>query len=248
MIVNEALATKYLPGVDPVGRRLKIGGPERPIGPKIQWMEIVGVVGDIKYSGLEAAPEPTYYMPYRQNPWNGQFVVVRTTSDPAALASAAREAVAALDKDIPVARLRTMEDVMTASVAPPKFRTVLVAIFALVGLLLSAIGIYGVMAHAVTERTHELGVRIALGAARGVVVRLVLGEATALAAAGVAAGLAGAFAMTRLMQSLLFGVTTTDATTFAGISALLFATAVAARYIPTRRATRVDPMVALRYE
>jgi putative ABC transport system permease protein len=248
VIVNEALATKYLPGVDPVGRRLKIGGPERPIGPKIQWMEIVGVVGDIKYSGLEAAPEPTYYMPYRQNPWNGQFVVVRTTSDPAALASAAREAVAALDKDIPVARLRTMDDVMTASVAPPKFRTVLVAIFALVGLLLAAIGIYGVMAHAVTERTHELGVRIALGAARGDVVRLVLGEATALAAAGVAAGLAGAFAMTRLMQSLLFGVTTTDATTFAGISALLFATAVAASYIPTRRATRVDPMVALRYE
>jgi putative ABC transport system permease protein len=248
VIVNDALARKYLNGVDAVGRHLRIGGPERPIGPTNPWMEIVGVVGDIKYSGLEAAPEPTYYMPYRQNPWNGQFVVIRTTSDPAALGSAAREAVAALDKDLPVARLRTMDDVMTASVAPPKFRTVLVTIFALVGLLLAAIGIYGVMAYAVTERTHELGVRIALGAERGDVVRLVLGEALVLAAAGVSVGLAGAFATTRLIQSLLFGVTTTDATTFAGISALLFLTALAASYLPTRRALRVDPMTALRYE
>jgi putative ABC transport system permease protein len=248
VIVNDALARKYLNRGSAVGRHLKIGGPERPIGPKNPWMEIVGVVGDIKYSGLEAAPEPTYYMPYRQNPWNGQFVVIRTTSDPAALGSAAREAVAALDKDLPVARLRTMADVMTASVAPPKFRTVLVTIFALVGLLLAAIGIYGVMAYAVTERTHELGVRIALGADRGDVVRLVLGEALVLAAAGVAVGLAGAFATTRLIQSLLFRVTTTDATTFAGISALLFLTALAASYLPTRRALGVDPMIALRYE
>ena len=141
-----------------------------------------------------------------------------------------------------------MDEVMTASVAPPKFRTALVAIFALVGLLLAAIGIYGVMAYAVTERTHELGVRIALGADRGDVIRLVLGEAIVLAAAGVAAGLAGAFATTRLIQRLLFGVTTTDAMTFAGISALLFVTALAASYIPTRRALRVDPMIALRYE
>ena len=248
VIVNEALAGKYLPGVDPVGRHLKIGGPERPIAPNNPWMEIVGVVGDIKYSGLQTAPEPTYYLPYRQNPWNGQFVVVRTTSDPAALATAAREAVASLDKDLPVARLRTMADVMTASVAPPRFRTVLVTIFALVGLLLAAIGIYGVMAYAVAERTHELGVRIALGAERRDVVRLVLGAALVLAAAGVAAGVAGALATTRLIQSLLFGVTSTDAMTFAGISALLFATAIAASWIPTRRALRVDPMVALRYE
>jgi len=206
------------------------------------------VVGDIKYSGLQIAPEPAYYLPYRQNPWNGQFVVVRTTSDPAAVGTAAREAVASLDKDIPVAKLRTMDELMTASVAPPRFRTVLVTIFALVGLLLAAIGIYGVMAHAVAERTHELGVRIALGAERRDVVRLVLGEALVLAAAGVAVGVAGALATTRLIQSLLFGVTTTDAMTFAGISVLLFATAIVASWIPMRRALRVDPMVALRYE
>ena len=248
VIISESLAKKYFSGVDPIGRRLKIGGPERPIGPKNPWLEVVGVVGDIKYSGLDAAPEPTYYMPYRQNPWNDQFVVVRAASDPAALASAAREAVAALDKDVPVARLRTMDELMTASVAPPKFRTVLVTIFALVGLLLAAIGIYGVMAFAVAERTHELGVRIALGADRSAVLRLVLGETIALAAIGIGLGLAGALAATRLIQSLLFGVTATDGLTFMAISALLVVTALVASYVPARRALRVDPMVALRYE
>jgi putative ABC transport system permease protein len=245
VVVSESLAKKYFPGVDPIGRRLKVGGPERP---KNSWMEVVGVVGDIKYSGLDAAPEPTFYMPYRQNPWNDQFVVVRSVSDPAALASAMREAVAALDKDVPVARLRTMDELMTASVAPPKFRTVLVTIFALVGLLLAAIGIYGVMAYAVAERTHELGVRIALGADRSAVLRLVLRETIVLAAIGIALGLAGAFATTRLIQSLLFAVTPTDGLTFVAISALLGVTALVASYVPARRALRVDPMVALRYE
>jgi putative ABC transport system permease protein len=248
VIINEALARKYFAGVDPVGRRFKHGGPERPIGPNNPWKEVVGVVGDIKYSGLDTAPEPTFYMPYRQNPWIRQFAIVRTASDPAGLASAAREIVASLDKDVPVARLRTMDELMTASVAPPKFRTVLVAIFAIVGLLLAAIGIYGVMAYAVSERTHELGVRMALGADRRDVVRLVIGEALLLAAAGVALGLAGAFATTRLLRSLLFGVTATDAGTFAAISALLVVTALVASYVPARRAMRVDPMVALRYE
>jgi putative ABC transport system permease protein len=144
--------------------------------------------------------------------------------------------------------VRTMDQLLTASVAPPTFRTVLVSMFALVGLLLAAIGLYGVISYAVTERTHELGVRIALGADRADVVRLVLGEALMMAGAGIALGLAGAFATMRLLQSLLFGVTSTDAVTFAGISALLFVTALVASYLPTRRATRVDPMVALRYE
>jgi len=144
--------------------------------------------------------------------------------------------------------MTTMDELITASVAAPKFRTVLVTTFAIVGLLLAAIGIYGVMAYAVSERTHELGVRIALGADRRDVVRLVIGEALLQAAAGVAAGLAGAFATTRLIQSLLFGVTTTDTGTFAAISALLVVTALVASYVPARRAMRVDPMIALRYE
>jgi putative ABC transport system permease protein len=251
VIVNDALANKYFAGLDPIGRRLKVGGPERPIGPNNPWMTVVGVVGDVKYSGLDAAPEPTYYLPHRQSTWRGQYVVVRATSspgDPRTLANSAREIVAALDKNIPVTAVHTMDELMVASTAPPRFRTVLVTVFALVGLLLAAIGIYGVMAYAVAERTHELGVRIALGADRGSVLRLVLGEAAALAAAGIAIGLAGAFAATRLIHSLLFGVTSTDAVTFAGISVLLAVTALVASYVPARRAMRVDPMIALRYE
>jgi putative ABC transport system permease protein len=251
VIVNDALANKYFAGVDPIGRRFKVGGPERPIGPNNPWMTVVGVVGDVKYSGLDAAPEPTYYLPHRQSTWRGQNVIVRATSspgDPRMLVNSVREIVAALDKNIPVTAVHTMDELMVASTAPPRFRTALVTVFALVGLLLAAIGIYGVMAYAVAERTHELGVRIALGADRASVLRLVLGEAAALAAAGIAIGLAGAFAATRLIQNLLFGVTSTDTITFAGISVLLAVTALVASYLPARRATRVDPMIALRYE
>jgi predicted permease len=248
VIVSETLAKKYFAGVDPIGRHLKDGGPERPAGPTNPWMTVVGVVGDVKYSGLDSAPEPAFYMPYRQNPWRGQFVVVRTASDPRTLLNGVRAAVASLDKAVPVARVNTMDDLMDASVAPSRFRATLVGIFALVGLLLAAVGIYGVMAYAVAGRTHELGVRIALGADRATLLKLVLGEAAALIAAGIALGLSGAFAMTRMMQTLLFGVTPTDAATFGGISALLAAAALVASYVPTRRALRVDPMIALRGE
>jgi putative ABC transport system permease protein len=245
VIINDALARQYFRGRDPVGKRLKNGGPERPDN---QWMTIVGVVGDVNYSGLDTAPEPTVYFPFRQAADTGQYVVVRTTGDPLALATAAREIVAALDTDLPVANLRTMDEMMAASVAAPRFRTTLVAIFAAVGLLLAAIGIYGVMSYAVTERTHEIGVRAALGAGRADVLRLVLGETIALAAVGVGVGVAGALATTRLIRALLFHVEPTDAVTFAAISLMLAATALAAGYIPARRAMRVDPMVALRYE
>jgi putative ABC transport system permease protein len=246
VIINEALAKKYLPGVDPIGRRLKDGGPERPIGPNNPWMEVVGVVGDIKYSGLDLPVEPTFYMPYRQNTWPGQFVVVRTSTEPAAIVPAVKEVVASLDKDLPLTRVRTMDEFISLSVAPPKFRTALVTIFAATGLLLAAIGIYGVMAYAVAERTRELGVRVALGATSSDVIRLVLRETLVLVGAGIAAGVVGALATTRLMGSLLFGVAPTDAVTFTAIAALLAATALVASYVPVRRATRVDPMVALR--
>jgi predicted permease len=247
-IISETLAKKYFAGLDPIGRHLKEGGPDRPVGPTNPWMTVVGVVGDVKYSGLDSAPEPAFYMPYRQNPWRGQFVVVRTASDPRMLLNEIRAAVASLDKGVPIARVKTMDDLMGASMAPSRFRATLVGIFAVVGLVLAAVGIYGVMAYAVAGRTHELGVRIALGADQATLLRLVLGEAAALVAAGIALGLSGAFAVTRMMQTLLFGVTPTDAATFAGISALLAATALAASYVPTRRALRVDPMIALRGE
>jgi putative ABC transport system permease protein len=248
VIVNETLAHQYFRGQDPIGKRLKDGGPERPIGPNNPWMTIVGVVGDVSYSGLDAPPEPTVYYPFKQATITTQYVVVRTAGDPRTAGAAARDIVASLDKDLPVANMSTMDDLMTTSVASPRFRTTLVAIFAAVGLLLAAIGIYGVMSYAVTERTHEIGVRAALGADRRDLLRLVLGEAIALAAVGVGVGLAGAFATTRLIRALLFRVEPTDPLTFAGISVVLVAAALTASYIPARRAMRVDPMVALRYE
>jgi len=247
-IINETLARQYFPGVDPVGRRLKIGGPERPIGPNNKWNTIVGVVGDINYSGLDAPPEAVVYYAFRQATTNNQYVVIRTSMNPRSLEPAVKAIVADLDKDLPIVNVRTMDELMTEAVAPPRFRTILVSLFALVGLLLAAIGIYGVMAYAVTERTHELGVRIALGADRGDVLRMVLGEAVWLAACGVTLGIAGALGATRLIQALLFGVTPTDAPTFAAIAMLLTATALVASYVPARRATRVDPIVALRYQ
>jgi predicted permease len=248
VMINETLANQYFPGVDPVGRRLKNGGPERPIGPNNKWQTIVGVVGDINYSGLDAPPEPVVYYAFRQATTNNQYVAVRTSMNPRSLEPAVKSVVADLDKDLPIVNLRTMDELMTEAVAPPRFRTILVSMFAVVGVLLAAIGIYGVMAYAVTERTHELGVRIALGANRGDVLRIVLGEAAWLAGWGVVLGVAGAFGATRLIQTLLFGVTPTDTLTFAAIAMLLTATAFVASYIPARRATRVDPMVALRYE
>jgi putative ABC transport system permease protein len=169
-------------------------------------------------------------------------------SDPQALVPPIRSAVAAIDEDLPIGRFWTMDELMAASVAAPRFRTALVSVFAVVGLLLAAIGIYGVMAYAVAERTHELGLRVALGATSRDVMRLVLVEALALAAAGLAIGLLAAFAATRLITTLLFGVAPTDPATFGSIAAVLVGTALVASYVPARRATRVDPMVALRCE
>jgi putative ABC transport system permease protein len=247
-IINETLAKQYFPGVDPVGRRLRNGGPEQATGPDNKWNTIVGVVGDINYSGLAAAPEPVVYFPFRQATTNNQYVAIRTSTNPRSLEPAVQAVVAGLDTDLPVINLRTMDELMTDAVAPPRFRAILVSLFAVVGLLLAAIGIYGVMAYAVTERTHELGVRMALGADRRDVLRIVLGEAAWLAAGGVALGVAGALGATRLIGALLFGVTATDALTFCAIAMLLASTALVASYIPARRATQVDPMVALRYE
>jgi len=245
VIVNETLATRYFPGGNAVGRRLKQGGAERPNTP---WMEIVGVVGDVKYSGLNAPPEPAFYLADRQQPFLRRFVLIRTTADPRAALNSIRTAVSALDRDVPVTRLYTLDQLMNDSVAAPRFRTTLVTVFALLGLTLAAIGIYGVMAYAVSERTRELSVRVALGATTRDVMRMVLVEAFALAAAGVVLGVAGAVATTRLMAALLFGVTPTDPATFVSIAGVLMTIALAGSYVPARRATRVDPMATLRSE
>jgi predicted permease len=244
VIINETLAARYYPH-GAVGRLLKQGGPERPRNP---WMTIVGVVGDVKYSGLGAVPEPAFYLASRQQPWSRRFVVIRTAIDPRSAVSSIRATIASIDKDVPMTRLRTIEELMAASIAAPRFRTTLLTIFAITGLALAAIGIYGLMAYTVSERTRELGVRVALGATARDVMRIVLVEAFALSAAGVAIGVAGALATTRLMAALLFGVTPSDPATYAGIAAVLMTTALVGSYLPARRATRIDPIATLRAE
>jgi putative ABC transport system permease protein len=245
LAVNQALARRDFPSEDPVGKRISYGiGPDgKPI-----WKEIVGVVADVRSEepGREAAPE--IYVSYLQDPFAGMSYVVRSTAEPESLVPAVREAVRAVDRAQPVAEVRTMEQLVGESVAQPRFTSLILGLFACMALLLAAAGIYGVMSYAVTQRTHEIGIRIALGAQRRDVLRMVVGRGMALALAGVGLGLLTALALTRLMAGLLYGVTATDPLTFAGVALLLGAVALLASYIPARRATKVDPMIALRYE
>jgi len=242
LIVNETMARRLWSGESPLGKRITIWRDEK--FPR----EIVGVVGDTKAS-LDAEPEQQMYVPYAQDSgWSGMSLVIRTSGDPLNTAAAARSEIRALDKGIPVFNVKTMNDVLATSVAPQRMSMLLLTAFAGVALLLAMIGIYGVTAYYVTQRTQEIGIRIALGAQVGDVMKLVLKNGMVLAIVGVALGLAGAFAVTRLMSSLLFGVKPTDAFTFAAVSVCLLATALLASYIPARRATKVDPLVALRYE
>ena len=245
VIINETLARRYFPNQSPIGRRLKTGGPERPNN---AWMEIVGVVGDVHYGGLDVEPEPAYYEHYLQTPWSGTYLVVRSNSDPRQLAGAIRNTVWSLDKDLPVANIRTMEELLSESVARPRFRTFAFLILGSLALVLAVTGIYGVMSYMVTQRTREIGIRVALGAQRGNVLSLVIRQGMSLAVIGVVIGLGAALMLVRLMTSLLFGVSATDPATFAAITFLLLAVALVACWLPARRATKVDPLVALRYE
>ncbi|MFY9607925.1 MAG: ABC transporter permease, partial [Blastocatellia bacterium] len=241
-IINESFARTYFPGEDPIGRRIDFGWETTG------WQEIVGVIGDVKHHGLEEAALPATYVPQLQRPSLSMTVVVRTTPDPRSLSAAVRSQVFSLDKDQPISRVRVMEEVVSASVASRRLSMVLLAGFAVVALTLAAVGLYGVMSYVVTQRTHEIGVRMALGARAGDVLGLVLRQGIDLVMLGVGIGLAAALALTRLMASLLYGVSATDFSTFAVIALLLSAVALLACYLPARRATRVDPMVALRYE
>ena len=210
--------------------------------------EIIGVVGDVHHSGpLKDAP-PQVYEPYPDNPTSGASVIVLAETPGPALVTAVRSAVRTLDKDQPIDRIAPMSQLLADSIAEPRFYTLLLTIFAAIAFALAVVGIYGVMSYAVTQRTHEIGIRMALGARAGDVLKLVVRNGMALALVGVSIGLAGAFVLTRLMTRLLFGVTPTDALTFVVVSALLIVVALLACYIPARRASKVDPLVALRYE
>lgn len=242
-MVNEAMVRRYWPDA----RR----DPAAPLG-RLQlddkWFEIVGVTSDVKYDGLDKEPSAEMYVPFQVLPATAMALVVRTTGDPMALVPAVRAAVWSVDRDQPLERMQSLEQAIARSVSTPRFRMVLFGVFAGLGLVLAAVGIYGTIAYAVSQRTHEIGVRMAMGAEAGRVLRMVIWEGLALAAAGVTLGIAGAVAVTHVLRSFLFGVTPTDFWTLALVSVLLVTVAVAASFVPARRATEVDPTIALRWE
>jgi putative ABC transport system permease protein len=243
IIVNETLARRYWPNGDALGKRMRFYGPLE----KAPWMEVVGIAQDVKHE-LNLPVTPDYYIPHAQDAWNSMVLVARTTVEPGSMAGAIRQQVLAIDKDQPVYGVYTMNEVRAISVTLYTFSFAMIAIFATVALVLASIGIYGVMAFAVTQRTQEIGIRMALGARAFDVLKLVVTNGMFLAVIGVTAGLVASFGITRLMSSLLFNVSPTDLLTFALVTAGLLLVALVACYIPARRATKVDPLVALRYE
>ena len=243
-IINEAMASRYFPNEYPIGKRLTLG-LHRPDDP---WLTIVGVVKNIPHRGLESKAEPDWYLSYLGQPRRYGYLMARASGDPASLAAAIRSQILAVDKDQPVTAIRTINEVIASTTAPRRFNTLLLAIFAAVAMALAAVGIYSVISYSVTQRTQEVGVRMALGARPGDVIRLILKQGLTLTLIGVAAGVLGAIAAARVMSGLLYGVTATDPATFAAISLLLVMVAMMACYLPARRAARVEPMAALRRE
>jgi len=242
-IVNETMARTYWANGDAIGKRFRFYGPLD----KAPWMQIVGVINDVRHD-LNTPITPEYYLPFAQDTWHGMVLVARTSVDPASTASALRHQVWAIDKDQPVFEVKTMTEVRSISVALYSFSSVLLGIFAGVALLLASVGIYGVLAFAVTQRTQEIGIRMALGAGTRDVLSLVLRHGMGMTLLGIGIGLAGAWGLTRFISGLLVGVSTTDWLTFAVVTFSLLVAALLACYVPARRATKVDPLVALRYE
>jgi putative ABC transport system permease protein len=214
----------------------------------MDWATIVGVASDLRQAGLVSRPEPEIFVPYLQMPYAEMAMVIRTTQEPLRLVRALRSRVGSIDKSLPVYDVTTMDQLFAEQVASSKFNTALLGLFAFLAAALAAVGIYGVMTYTVTQRTHEIGVRMALGAEQIDVLCLVLRQGIVLAALGIGIGFAGALALTRFLSSLLYSVRSTDPVTFIIVSAILGGVALLATYLPARRAAKVDPMVALRYE
>jgi len=244
LMINQALAQRDFPNEDPLGQRLDFGTPS---GETVLY-EIIGVTANVRSLELREEAEPELYFTSKQSLFENMAIVVRSTVEPESIAPTLRQAVAEVDRTVPVSQVKTMEHIVSESVTQPRFNLFLLGVFSGLALLLSVAGIYGVTAYTVTQRTHELGIRIALGAQVGDVLRMILGRGMAVIGMGLAIGLIAAFALMRLMNSLLFGVTATDPFTFIGITVVLIAAGLLACYIPARRATKVDPLTALRYE
>jgi predicted permease len=244
-IINQAFAERHFRGEDPVGKRLTRDDPR---GSNVNWITIVGVVGDVRHSGLNVEAKPEFYIPHLQETRSSMTLAARVAADPASLSAAIRHEIRGLDAQLPVYNLRSMERIVDESVAAQRLSTLLIGGFAALALILAAIGIYGVMSYAVAQHTHEIGIRIALGARTPDVLKLVVTQGMKPALAGVAIGLAVSFGLTRLIRNLLFDVSATDPTTFVAITLVLTAIGLLACWIPARRATKVDPAVALRAE
>jgi putative ABC transport system permease protein len=240
-VVNTTMARIHWPGEDPVGQRIAIGSGDT------MW-EIVGVIGDVKHDSLTGDARPRMFVPLEQAPFSFSNLVVRAERDPIALASGIRGAVRSVDPHQPLGSMRTVEQYLADATSAPRATMLLLGVFAAVALILSAVGIYGVMSYSVSQRLHEIGVRMTLGARALDVAKLMLSQGAMLVALGVGIGIGGAIALTGVLRSLLFGVGATDAATMSTVAVVLAAVGLLACYVPTRRAMKVDPMVALRYE
>jgi putative ABC transport system permease protein len=250
MVINQTMASRFFAGEEPIGQRILVQEivPGRPaLGPEIPW-EVVGVVADEKTGSLDGNAQAGMYVPFEQSPSTFVSLVVRAHVEPSSLQRALGQAVHEINKDQPLSDVLTLEQIKDESAASNRLRTMLLGIFAVFAVLLAAIGIYGVISYTVVQRTHEIGIRAALGANTGALLRLILGNGMTLAALGLALGLAGALGLSRLLATLLFGVTPRDPVTLGAAAAVLAGVAFLACYVPARRAARLDPLVALRCE
>jgi predicted permease len=247
VLLTESAAHQYFPNEDPIGKRIKLGWGKGAGKPRAGG-DVVGIVADVKDAGLNEPTAAQIYLPYRQWPVSSMSVVMKTTTPPESLTSAVRQEVHAIDPNLPVSHIASLETIIAESISQPRFYMMLLLVFASVALLLAAIGIFGVLSYAVSQRTREIGIRMALGAPGRTVVSLIVRQAMVLVLSGVALGTIAALFVSKTMVKMLFSVTPTDPGTFAGVAAMLIAVALVASYLPARRATRVDPIVALRAE
>ena len=246
-IVNETFVKRIFVNEDPIGKRIKdLGVNQNPDDPK--QYEIVGVVGDVHHNSLKKSAMPELYLPHHQNSWAWGNFLVRTTNDPAALTRSFTDAIRVTDKSVPVTRVRPLQEAISDTISQPRFYALLFGLFGATGLLLTVTGIYSVISYTVSHHTREIGIRMALGAQGLDVLKLIVGKGLLLTLIGIGVGLLGALGITRVMQTLLFGISATDWVTFAAVAMLLTFVGLLAAAIPARRATKVDPLVALRYE